>query len=214
MNSNDIRSQIQRAVEKERRTGNVNQALAAHLARTGASMSDQQRAECLGFITAYIQETPDILDAAFSAARGAGVLQSMQPIFDAAFNYWADPNDVFPDHIGLLGLVDDAYLSRLFIETISNLHRQQTGAPLLAGDLGPANRVVRGLIGEPFATQLDAAVGQTVAAQAIQASMQQLMQFGGGLSFGMGNLGAMQSAINMHEIEQQVDVQLGAMGIF
>ena len=30
----------------------------------------------------------------------------------------------------------------------------------------------------------------------------------------MSGLGAMQSAINMHEIEQQVDVQLGAMGIF
>ena len=92
--------------------------------------------------------------------------------------------------------------------------RQQTGTPLIAGDLGPANRVVRGLIGEPFATQLDAGVGQTVAAQAIQASMEQLMQFGGGLNFGLGNLGGMQSAINMRDIEHQVDVQLGGMGIF
>lgn len=214
MNSNDIRSQIQQAVEKEQRTGDVDRALTAHLGRTGASMSEQQRTECLRFITAYIQETPEILDAAYSAARGAGVLQSVQPILDVAFNYWADPNDVLPDHLGLLGLVDDAYLSLLFIETISSLHQQQTGAPLLSVDLGPANRVMRGLIGEPFATQLDAAVGQTVAAQAIQASMQQLMQFGGGLNFGMSGLGAMQSAINMHEIEQQVDVQLGAMGIF
>lgn len=31
MNSNDIRSQIQRAIEKEQSTGNVDKALAAHL---------------------------------------------------------------------------------------------------------------------------------------------------------------------------------------
>lgn len=209
MDSNAVRAQIQDAIAHEERTGNVAKTLTQHLAANGVSFTPQQQAECLGFIRAYVSETPDIMDAAYVAARQAGVLGSIQPIFDTAFQYWALGHDYIPDHLGLIGLTDDAYLTRMFLESISNLHRQQTGGPLLAVDLGPANRMMRGLIGEPLASQLDAVVGQTVAAQAIQVGMQQLAAFTGGLNFGMPNLGA----INQYEIDRAVDVRLGAMGV-
>ena len=209
MNSDAVRKQIQNAIAHEQKTGNVAKTLAQHLATHGVSLTPQQQAECLGFIKAFVSETPDIMDAAYVAAQQAGVLGSAQPIFDTAFQYWATGHDYIPDHLGLIGLTDDAYLTRMFLEAISNLHRQQTGGPLLNVDLGPANRVMRGLIGEPLASQLDAVVAQTVAAQAIQAGMQQIAAFAGGLNFGMPDLGA----ISQYEIDEQVDVQLGAMGV-
>ena len=209
MDSNQIRIMINTAIEHEDQTGNLATLLSEHLDRNGVSLTAKQKSDCLSFIKAYIRETPDIMDAAYNAAQRAGVLHSMQPIFDEAFRYWAEPHDFIPDNLGLIGLTDDAYLTRMFMETISNLHRQQTGQPLLAVDLGPPNRLMRNLIGEPVATQLDTVIGQTIASQVIQASMQQLSSFTGGLTIGMPNLGE----INNYDIEHEVDVRLGAMGV-
>ncbi len=209
MNSNGVRSLIRSAIEHEEKTGTVAQLLSQHLSRGGVSLTDHQKAEMLAFLAAYVRETPDIMDAAYHAAQQAGVLESMQPIFDAAFHYWAEPYDYIPDNLGLIGLTDDAYLTRMFLETISGLHQQQTGGPLLAIDLGPPNRVMRGLIGEPVATQLDAAVGQTVASQLIQAGLHQLAVFTGGLNFDMPGF----NGSTYTDIQHLVDVQLGAMGV-
>lgn len=209
MNSDTVRTQIRGAVAHEQKTGNVAKTLAQHLAARGASLTPQQQGECLGFIQAYVAGTPDIMDAAYAAAKKQGVLGPIQPIFDTAFQYWATGHDYIPDHLGLIGLTDDAYLTRMLLESVSNIHRQRTGAPLLGLDLGPPNRVMRGLIGEPVASQLDAVVAQAVAGQAIQAGMQQIAHLMGGATFGMPSLGAM----NQYEIDRAVDVQLGAMGV-
>ena len=210
MNTKDIRAQIKRAFDHEKRTGNVAKLLANHLARMGVSMTAQRQAECLSFVKAYIQETPDIMDTAFRSAKQAGAMDSMRPIFDAAVNYWAEPYDLIPDNLGLIGLTDDAYLTRLFIETISNLHQQRAGHPLLSVDLGPANRVMHGLIGEPTATQLDAIVGQTAAGSMIQAGLEQLLGFEAGFNLDMAGYDPF---MTNYEIDRAVDVKLGAMGV-
>ena len=49
MNTKDIRAQIKRAFDHDKRTGNVAKLLANHLARMGVSMTAQQQAECLNF---------------------------------------------------------------------------------------------------------------------------------------------------------------------
>jgi uncharacterized membrane protein YkvA (DUF1232 family) len=209
MDSNQIRTMIHNAIEHEEKTGNVATLLAEHLAISGVSLTAQQQSDCLDFIKAYIRETPDIMDAAYFAAQKSGVLHSMQPVFDAAFNYWAEPYDFIPDNLGLIGLTDDAYLTQMFMETISNLHRQQTGQSLLDLDLGPANKLMRNLIGEPVVTQLETVLGQTIASQIIQITMQQLSSFTGGLNIGMTNL----TNINDYDLQHEVDVRLGAMGV-
>lgn len=209
MDSNQIRTMINSAIEHEEQTGNLAALLSEHLARNGFQLTAQQQSDCLSFLKAYISEIPDIMDAAYNAAQKAGVLPSMQPIFDVAFQYWADAYDFIPDNLGLVGYADDAYLTRMFMETISNLHQQQTGKSLLGVDLGPPNRLMRNLIGEPVATQLDTVLGQTIASQMIQTSMQQLFSFTGGLNIGMPNL----DGINNYDIQHEVDVRLGAMGV-
>jgi len=209
MNSNDIRSQIGEALKHEEQTKTVANLLRQHLRNIGVSMTPAQQGDALNFVKAYISETPNIMDAAFHAANQAGKMNELRPIFDTSFNYWTEKQDYIPDTLGLIGLADDAYLTRMFMEAVSSLHAAQTGQPLLSIDLGPANRVMRGIIGEPIATTLDAAVGQTIAGQMIQAGLQQLGGFGG-LNLNMPGYG---NYMSQYEIDHQVDVQLGAMGV-
>lgn len=209
MDSNDLRSRIDRAVKEDKRTRNLEKLLADHLKKLGVSMTHEQQAGLVGFVRAYVKETPDILDGIFAAATRAAVLDGMRSIFDAAFRYWAEPYDFIPDRLGLVGLTDDAYLSRHLMEVASNLFQQQSGQPLVPIDLGPANRVMRGLIGEPIASQLDAIVGQTVAAQAIQMGLQQLLGFGSAFPLAMPNFGGVG---NYSNISYEADVRLAAMG--
>lgn len=209
MNSNDIRKRIREALDHERRTGQVARLLREHLARTGARMSADQQEQCLNFVKAYITETPDIMDAVYTAAEKANALAPMRPIFDTAFHYWEERNDFIPDNLGLVGYTDDAYLTRMFMEAVSGLHAQRSGRPLLPVDLGPPNRMMRMIIGEPIATQLDAHVGQTLAAQLIQNGLQQLGAMGAGFQLG----GMPMPGMSQYEIDREVDVRLGAMGV-
>jgi len=209
MNSNDIRRMTTQAIEHEERTGATAKLLARHCALHRVRLSKKSQSDYVNFAIAYIRETPDLMDAAFQAAQQAGVLSRLQAIFDAAFEYWNEQHDFIPDNQGLVGIADDAYLTRMFMESISNIHAQQTGAPLLAVDLGAANRAMRHLIGEPIASQLDALVGQRIAGPMIQSGLQQLMSFGQ-LKMGMPSFG---NYMSQYEIDRAVDVKMGAMGI-
>jgi uncharacterized membrane protein YkvA (DUF1232 family) len=126
MNSNDIRSQISAALENEEQTKSAANRLTERLKNSGLSMTPAQQEDTLNFVKAYISETPDLMDAAFHAADQAGKLSELQPIFDTSFNYWAEQQDYIPDTLGLIGLTDDAYLTRMFMESISSLHAAQT----------------------------------------------------------------------------------------
>jgi len=209
MNTNDIRQRIREALRHERRTGQVARLLREHLARTGTRMSADEQEQCLNFVKAYITETPDIMDAVYAAAEKAGALAPMRPIFDAAFRYWEERNDFIPDNLGLIGYADDAYLTRKFMATISKLHASRAGQPLLPVDLTPPNLVMRALIGEPIASRLDAHVAPAIANLIVQQSLQELGAMGAGFQLG----GTPMPGMSQYEIDREVDVRLGAMGV-
>src|SRR5262249_48169124 len=180
MNSNNLRfiiDKIDNAIQEDERTGSFEKLLAKHLKQSRAPATKEYRAAIVRFVRTYIRQTPDILDAALAAAHRANVLGGMQPIFNAAFHYWAVHDDLIPDKTGLIGLADDACRSRRVMKVASNLSRQRSGQALLSIDLGEANRMMRNLLGEPVASQLDAIVAQTVAEQTIQVGLQQLAGF-------------------------------------
>jgi hypothetical protein len=204
MNSNDIRSQIKKAIEHEERTNTVAKVL-ADKKNTGARLTLEQQKNCLNFIKEYIRETPDIMDAVYRAAQQVGALNQVSPIFDTAFNYWTNQYDYIPDNVGLGGLMDDAYLTRMFLESVSNIHALSTGRPLLSIDLRSPNNAMRALIGEPIATMLDTAVGQTIAGQMIQAGLQQLG--------GIGAFNLNMPTLSTYDIQEEAKLRLGAMGV-
>ncbi len=67
--------------------------------------------------------------------------------------------DMIPDRLGLLGVLDNAYCSLTLIQGVSDRHEQETGRRLFSPDLEAANEAMRRLIGEPVASQLDMFVG-------------------------------------------------------
>ena len=80
-------------------------------------------------------------------------------MLEAAASYWAMSEDMIPDRLGLLGVLDDAYCSLTLMQSLSDRHEAETGRRLFSPDLEAANRAMRRLIGEPIASQLDMYVG-------------------------------------------------------
>lgn len=210
MNSNDIRTQIQKAIKHEQQTHNTAQLFEKNSNNLGLGLSAIQQEEILNFVKSYVIETPDIMDAAFHAAQQANMLAMLQPILDAAFNYWQQELDFIPDNLGLIGLADDAYLTRVFMHSVSVLYTAQTGQSLLSIDLAPANLAMRNILGDPVVTQLEVHVGQTIASQLMQTNINQLMNFAGPLSMNMPGYG---DYMNQYDLDHEVDVRLGAMGV-
>jgi hypothetical protein len=69
-------------------------------------------------------------------------------------NYFVTPDDIIPDELGLLGLIDDAYLTHCLIQSVSDQYQAQTGFVLMPSDMTKASQIIRSLIGEPQASLL------------------------------------------------------------
>ena len=122
--------------------------------------------------------------------------------------YFLEPNDFIPDYLGLIGLIDDAYLAQKLVQVLSDNYRQQTGIPLLNVDLSEGNNIIRNLIGEPIAGMLDASVMNTVQMPSMQQFFQNLMNFQGMMP--MSTPHPIYGNMSNSEI---ADVRLGAMGV-
>lgn len=132
--------------------------------------SRDQRTAFVDQLEHFVRATGGLVDASANEAIALGIEEYVGPLLLQAANYFLTPIDLIPDAHGLYGLIDDAYLAQRYLVGISIAHQQITGAPLLGHQLDAATAVVRGVIGEPLATQLDQAVAadvHTVATQAI-----------------------------------------------
>ena len=209
MDIKQIRQMITSAFSHENNTGFAANAVRNFAQLMGRRVSDADVQGTVDFIKEYIQHVPALLEEVEKAARKAGIRNQVLPILQAAEQYFLQPLDAIPDNLGLLGLMDDAYLAHCLFQSVSDRHRQNTGQALLGTDMTAANRVIRVLIGEPIATTLDMSVMSVLQGPTIQQAIQQLMNF------------AAQSPINVPDpiygnasIDDIVKVRLGAIGIF
>jgi uncharacterized membrane protein YkvA (DUF1232 family) len=203
MDSKGVRRLINDGLEHEQRTGSVREMLA------GKGLTPEQQNEMLGFIKSYVAEAPELIEAAYHGAASAGILDSVKPLFEAAFKYWATEHDFIPNHMGLVGITDDAYLSRTLMSHVSDAHFKRFGRPLFSLNLEPANQAMRKVIGEPVATRLDDAVRRTLNEPGIQTVLQGLSGFGS-VDMGLPNYGGY---LEHAAIESGVDVKLGSIGL-
>ena len=86
----------------------------------------------------------------------------MERILESVLSYWVEGDDVIPDGMGVIGLLDDAYCSLTSLQAVSNHYRLQTGKHLFPNDLNAANQAMRRIIGEPYVTELDRIVIRTM----------------------------------------------------
>jgi len=114
------------------------------------------------FICSYIEQVPYMMKVAWTAAGNVGLQSQMKRILDMVESYWIEGDDVIPDELGIIGLLDDAYCSLTSLQSVSDHYRLQTGKHLFPNDLGDANRAMRKIIGEPYASELDRIVIRTM----------------------------------------------------
>ncbi len=150
----------------------------------GQTLSDDGLALLIRHLHAYVESTPDLLEASLSAADDAGLGEALKPIVKTAGDYFLEQEDYIPDDWGLLGLLDDAYLVHCLLDRVSHHHQEQTGVPLLPVSLAGATQVVRWIIGEPIIGQLDRTVAATLRSARVSQQLQRLARRHKTLSFG------------------------------
>ncbi len=180
MQTRAIHQQVTKATKHEKRTGTLANLIRQYAELQGAHPSAADIAGVVSFVQEYVKCAPSLLESLDKAAQKADVSNEVSPILTAAVQYFLAPIDLIPDRMGLFGLMDDAYLAHSLVQAVSENYRQRTGTPLLphSMDLTKANQMIRALIGEPIASQLDAAVAATLGMPSIQQALGQFPVLG------------------------------------
>ena len=165
MNTAALREQIQKAQKHEAETGLLTRQLESKLPRLHPAIQlpeTDANGVLTRFVATYIDEVPDLLDAANEVAKEAGIESQIKPVLKIAEQYFLQPPAIMAGHIGLDSLLDEAYLAHRFVEEVNDLYIKHLGQPLIPLDMTVANLIAHQLIGEDFANQLDAAVHHAV----------------------------------------------------
>ena len=161
MNTAALREQIQKAQQHEAETGLLTRQLESKLPHLHPSIQlpeTDTNGVLTRFVAAYIEEVPDLLDAANEVAREAGIESQIKPVLNIAEQYFLQPPAIMAGHVGLDSLLDEAYLAHRFVEEVNDLYIKHFGQPLIPLDMTVANLIAHQLIGESFANQLDEVV--------------------------------------------------------
>lgn len=135
--------------------GELHDLLAVVAERQGAQAARDDLDLGARFVVAYIEQVPYMMKVAWTAASTVGLETEMRRILEMVERYWVEGDDVIPDGLGVIGLLDDAYCSLSSLQAVSDHYRLQTGKYLFPDDLTEANHAIRRIIGEPYATELD-----------------------------------------------------------
>lgn len=165
MNTAALREQIQKAQQHEAATQLLTRQLESKLPQLHPSIQLPEvdaHGVLTRFVAAYIDEVPDLLDAANDVAREAGIESQIKPVLKIAEQYFLQPPQIMAGHIGLDSLLDEAYLAHRFVEEVNDLYIKHFGQPLIPLDMTVANLIAHQLIGEAFANQLDEVVHHAV----------------------------------------------------
>lgn len=211
MNSNDIRKMIAKVLKEENHSNEYINSIRSRL--------DENQAQAVfHFTIKYLHNSVDLMDQVYAAASAANCLTMFQPIFNASFNYWSNKYDYIPDHIGIAGICDDAYLSMKLMQQIANTHIPSTNQVLMPGvnsDIEQHNQYMAILLGPETVKLLNSVAIQTFQSAYIQDSLNNIVNAAmAGTLFGGGSLNMIHNMLEQNRMEERVNVQLGAMGIF
>jgi hypothetical protein len=176
MNTAAIRQLIDRARQHDAADQTLAQFLQAQLERLHPAIrlpADNAAGALNAFVVAYIEQVPDVLDAAAAVAREAGIEAAIGPVLQVAEQFFLQPPALLTGHNGLEGLLDEAYLAHRLVEEVNDRYIGHLGQPLIPLDTTRANLIAHQLIGEPFANQLDEAVHHALAGLLDDASFAQ-----------------------------------------
>lgn len=210
MRTQKIQRMINQAIEDEKRTGRLADIFWAMAKSNGKLPSQADIDGLVLFVQQYVQHVPHYMEQGLIVAQQVGLGTEMNLMAGQLEAYWLEKNDFIPDNLGLVGIMDDAYASMLLLQSVSDYCQATAGKPLLepGHNVTQANQLIRGLIGEPMASQLDSQVGVTIT----QTLMKKIIgQFSGAAGFNFG--GGSDPIWGNASIEEIANVRLGAMGV-
>lgn len=165
MNIAALREQITRAHQHEAETGQLKQQLAQQLPHLHPAIQlpeEDAQGVLTRFVSAYIDQVPEVLEAAHDVAREAGIESQIKPVLMIAEAYFVTPPTILEGHVGLDSLLDEAYLAHRLVEEVNDVYIKHFQQPLIPLDTTVANLIAHQLIGESFANQLDEVVHHSV----------------------------------------------------
>jgi uncharacterized membrane protein YkvA (DUF1232 family) len=162
MDTKAIQAMIDASLQDAGSEAEMRDFLAAVADRRGANAGSEALGRGARFVIGYIEQVPYMMKVAWTAACNVGLEPEMEQILQMVESYWIESDDVIPDDLGAIGLLDDAYCSLTSLQSVSDHYRMQTGKHLFPNDLGAANEAIRRIIGEPYATELDRIVIRTM----------------------------------------------------
>jgi uncharacterized membrane protein YkvA (DUF1232 family) len=158
----EIHALIEEAKANERQTGVLYRAVLELARQNGERINALEAGKVIDFVTRYIEQVPALMSAAENAAVANDKEADVRPLLDAIEAFFLAPDDIIPDHFGLAGLLDDAYLAHTLLAEAARELDPESGESFLPEEADRANRFIRRLIGEPFASILDERVANTI----------------------------------------------------
>lgn len=152
----------------------LHKLLKAVAGREHANPGPSDMAHGSSFVYNYIEQVPYMILVAWTSAKSVGMETEIKGILEMVKSYWIEDDDVIPDHLGIIGLLDDAYCSLSSMQRVSDLYRMQSGKHLFPDDLTAANKVMRKIIGEPYIGELDEIVRKAIEEAQVKESVKLL----------------------------------------
>lgn len=112
----------------------------------------------LAFITRYVEQVPDFLEALAALLHEAKIYEHGKVFLTIAEDFFLSPPAVATHRRGMHELLDEAYLAHRLMEEVNDRMLMSCGVPLIPMDTTLANVVVHDLLGDHYANQLDLAV--------------------------------------------------------
>ncbi|MAB24120.1 hypothetical protein ACS8E9_06435 [Pseudomonas neustonica] len=165
MNTPALKRQVELALSQEAKQQRLHAWLAERLPQLHPAirLEDDGVETLFNFVQAYVEQVPNVLDAAAAVADLASMRSRLLPVLKVAEAFFLQPPDLPAEHQGLLALLDEAYLAHRLVEEVNDRYLAHGGEALIPMDTTKANLIVHQLLGDDFANQLDAAVDAAVA---------------------------------------------------
>ncbi|MCS6303495.1 MAG: hypothetical protein H8K07_07505 [Nitrospira sp.] len=207
MRTKKISKMIRDAVADEEHSERLSKLIEEISRQRGAKPTKEGVQGVVNFVREYAEHVPLFLEQASSAAQQMGLAAEMGQMLQELERYWFEANDLLPDHLGLLGITDDAYATLLLLQNLSDYCHSTFGRPLLQQNLTAANQSIRGLIGDPVVSIIEQRVSITMANAMIQRIVGQITSGGFSLPTRPDPIWGNAS------IDEIVNTRLGAMGV-
>ena len=165
MRVSTLRSIIDRAFYHDEKTKRLQRHLKWHIETLPNRLKIEPENELQSlshFLKQYINQVPYFLQSLKEAAQKAGIEPHVFPFLKVAEEYFISPPTLPNDHIGIMALMDEAYLAHRLFEEVNDRYITRVGLPLIPWDMTLANVVAHQLVGEDLANKLDKLVHHTV----------------------------------------------------